>query len=89
MTIEELRSYFNRVFSIEKEWPKTFEVDADTYANCCQAAFIRAEEDNLTLIFRSGRGDLSTRQIWVGPNNGLMFKGVELILNTRNDNWRK
>lgn len=78
MTVEELSSRLNNLF--DKEWPKTCEVDADTYANCCQAAFEKAEEDNLNIILRSGRGDLATRQVWVGPNNGLLFKGVELIL---------
>jgi len=80
MTAEELHSHFNRVFSIKKEWPKTYEVDAETYANCCQLIFEKVEEDNMDIIVRTGTGDLSRRLIWVGSSNGLLFKGVELIL---------
>lgn len=72
MTSNELISHFNRVYGIEKEWPKTYEVDADTYANCCQFIFNK-------LYDLYDRDEDITDHI-SGPNRGLMFKGVELIL---------
>jgi hypothetical protein len=45
MTANELKEHLNRVFGIEKEWPRTYEVDAVTYANCVQEVF-----DNIPLI---------------------------------------
>jgi len=69
MTTNELSKHFNSLTS----YPTTFEVDKDTYSNCCQAVFEYCVE---------------TRQYFnpkivlvaLGPNNGLMFKNVELIL---------
>lgn len=68
MTANELKKYFNNTYNtLDKEWPKTFEVDAETYANCCQAVF---DHINETL----------NERVFLGvENNGLMFKNVELI----------
>ena len=79
MTANELKAYFNSTFELG-EWPKTFEVDAETYANCCQKIFTQAEELNDIEIMKSGRGYLSLRKVHVGEHNGLLFAGVELIL---------
>lgn len=84
MTSNELIAHFNRVYGIEKEWPKTYEVDAHTYANCCQAAFEWSIDESRDVIFYTNTITQKTSHISfrldVGPNKGLMFKGVELIL---------
>lgn len=78
MTADELRSYFNRVFGLN-EWPKTFEVDAITYANCCQALFNKLANNDENIEIISSR--YIRYGIWLGrETNGPMFKGVELIL---------
>ena len=76
MTINELRDLFNREYGIERKWPPTYEVDHITYANVCQGLF-----DHLidTYNFRS-IDDYFLLEISAGPNHGIMFKGVELIL---------
>lgn len=38
MTANELRNKFNNEFGLS-EWPKTYEVDAETYGNVCQCIF--------------------------------------------------
>lgn len=78
MTAPELTSYFNRIFGIEKEWPKQFEVDAETYANCCQFVFDRqVDGEEITRLL----GDKLGITVFVGEKHkGLAFKGVELIL---------
>ena len=72
MTINELRSKLND-FGLN-EFPKTFEVDAVTYANVCQGLFNHLEKCH----FRES--DLQAITVSLGPNNGIMFKNVELIL---------
>lgn len=72
MTLEELRNKFNNEFGIEK-WPKTYEVDSDTYANICQGIFdYKIKDENRMYPFLI--------EVTVGLNNGIFFKGVELIL---------
>ena len=67
MTADELATYFNDTFDLG-EWPRTFVVDAETYANCCQKVFDYVNE---TL----------GAQVYLGvENNGLIFKNIELIL---------
>ena len=68
MKTEELKSKFNNEFGLG-EWPKTYEVDHETYAFCCQAVFNWIVEHKYYPII-----------IELGPNNGLMFKNVELLL---------
>lgn len=75
MTEPELRAKFGRDFNITTKWPKTYEVDADTYANVCQVIFIRLSE-RLTHSIR-------TAKVMLGSNNGIMWKGVELILKSK------
>jgi len=64
MTANELRHYFNENYGIHKEWPKTFEVDAETYENC-YTEVLKWEDAN---------------GIEIDTKNRLMFKNVELIL---------
>jgi hypothetical protein len=68
MTAQQLRDKLNREFGfIDRPWPRSIEVDADTYANCCQAIFDYVNE-NLN------------KQVSLGvENNGLIFKNIELI----------
>lgn len=74
MTAPELISHFNRIFGLNG-WPKTYEVDAETYANCCQYLF-----DNDKYNWALG-DKFQQKIIALGLiKNGLMFKGVELIL---------
>lgn len=78
MTADELVSYFNRVFGLKTRWPKTFEVDAITYANCCQAIFNHIAKNGEAEILSN---DWILYRITLGKQtNGLMFKNVELIL---------
>lgn len=67
MTADELRSHFNTIFGLNP-WPKTYEVDADTYENCL-AAVEDWQDKNRVMLDPNG--------IFKGK---LMFKGVELIL---------
>ena len=69
MTTEELRHKFNTEFEMG-EWPKTYGVDHETYANVCQFVF------NKKLEAESG----PWIPIAVGVNGGILFKNVELIL---------
>jgi len=76
MTREELRTHFNETFGkhgIDNPWPKTYEVDAETYANVCKELFSRASgaiSDKSVIV----------TSILLGKNYGPLFKGVELIL---------
>lgn len=76
MTADELISTLNRIFGTER-WPKTFEVDSDTYGHCCQRIFDSYTHSNVVTV-RPGIGIYYG--IWLGPNKGLMFKNIELIL---------
>lgn len=78
MTAAELRRLFNNEFGLGS-WPKTYEVDHETYANVCQAFFswaIKNENDELVWI-EDGKVLI---KVALGPNFGIMFKNVELIL---------
>ena len=77
MTANQLKEYFNNTFShgLLDNWPETFEVDAETYANCCQAVF-----DNKTSLDKEYYKYGWFGRIAFGHNNGIMFRNVELIL---------
>lgn len=78
MTAEELRHHFNQTFDIDKPWPSTYEVDAETYANVCQHIF----------GYKAGKPDIYAEvtnfgffiTVAVGKHNGILLAGVELIL---------
>ena len=72
MTAEELIEKFNSSFGM-REWPKAFLVDMETYGNCCQFVFNRLNEATDYL-------GQSFYYLALGPNKGLMFKNVELII---------
>ena len=78
MTAEELRIKLSNESIVNKKWPDHLEVDADTYANACQAIFDWAvEQDGVDV---SKDFTLKRQTISFGINNGIMFKNVELIL---------
>ena len=79
MNAQELIQHLNRVFGMEKAWPKTYEVDPATYGECCQTIFSHETTEAVWETPLHTQGLVIT----VGPNKGLMFKGVELILQRR------
>ncbi len=68
MTANELTSHFNDTFALG-EWPKTFEVNHETYANVCQFLLEHLAEYWPDAV-----------HLAIGSHKGIMFKGVELIL---------
>jgi hypothetical protein len=77
MTASMLIGFLNEKFGLS-EWPRTFEVDHETYANCCQAIFDWHIKNHIYILHPGVGYELSLLK--VGLNNGLMFKNVELIL---------
>ena len=79
MTAQQLIHKFNTEFGIYTSWPSTYEVDAETYANVCQAVFVFNAKifENSIVIRENGR---LLVQVAIGPNNGILIKDVELIL---------
>lgn len=78
MKSHELHRQLSDQFGLFKNWPAKLEVDADTYANCCNAVFDwSAREDSFSII---NIKDNKSIRVVIGPNSGLMFKNVELIL---------
>lgn len=77
MTSNELIAFLNNTYGLKRPWPKKLKVDADTYANCCQTIFNYHGE-----IFPIDEG-IKILSITCGPNDGLMFKNVELILESK------
>lgn len=70
----ELASELSRKFGFNR-WPAVYEVDAATYGYVCQALLDWALEHQFP--------DLTEKfglKLEVGPNNGIMFKGVELLI---------
>ena len=70
MEYQELRHLFNIKFGMNERWPEKWEVDASTYGNICQAIFFHLKTTDNNEIVR----------IALGPNSGIMYKNVELIL---------
>jgi hypothetical protein len=70
MTALELINKMNTEFELDG-YPQFFEVDHETYANCCQFVFNYLNQENPMpglIIVRLGR------------QGGLLFRNVELIL---------
>ena len=78
---KELREYFNKEYGITKPWPKTFHVNSECYADCCQEAFNWYAKNCESTI--SGDKWNSYRIMIGNETNGLMFKNVELILDRK------
>lgn len=83
MTTDELRRKFNSKFGLD-EWPNSYEVDAETYANVCQSIFKYKVEygiDTFPVTYNTVDGIKGHYiNLGLGPNNGIMFKDIELIL---------
>lgn len=81
MTYLEFRKMMNEKFGINP-WPKTYEVDHETYANVCQHIFKWRYETTDIAIFEQMIGPhFCFIEISIGADNqGIMFKSVELIL---------
>jgi len=80
MTPNELRKVFNDHYDkngIEKSFPSPYEVDAETFGLVCQEAFNRLEKQ-ATEFYENP--DITIIRIAIGPNNGIMFKGIELVI---------
>lgn len=73
MTADELRHKFNTEFGLNP-WPKTYEVDAATYGYVCQDVINNLESIGARMIFED------KCCVSIGPNNGILFKNVELII---------
>jgi hypothetical protein len=72
MTANELIQYLNRMFGNSYPWPTRLEVSPETYVSCCQH-----------IIFNSPIETFESQdsiRLWIGPNKGLMFKNIELII---------
>ena len=68
MTANELRILFNDSFGLT-HWPDIYEVDHVTFANVC------------AYIFRQHAAAPQQISVALGPYAGIMFKGVEIVLN--------
>src|SRR5262245_21237884 len=75
MTARELIAKFSKEFGFSK-WPVSYEVDGDTYGHVCQSILDYALQNKFPRLDR----EQFMWEIAVGPNNGILFKGVELIL---------
>jgi hypothetical protein len=86
MTTKELTDYFNDIFGLNP-WPKSFEVDHETYANVVQD--ILNHKAKLGECYRLGNnkvGQYLEYRIQTKPaHNGILFKDVELILKNHNE----
>lgn len=77
MTVVELRAHLNDIYGLDREWPKTFEVDAETYVSVFQEIVRNLLEIHdcyhmaTYIVIEMKFGKIE---------NGLMYKGVELIL---------
>lgn len=83
MTIQQLREKLNNEFGLNHKWPKTYEVDADTYANVCQSIFeYKVENKQQYNLGNSDYGQFFQIKVDLGTQKcGILFKDVELILN--------
>jgi len=77
MTSQDLRAIVNdKILSLDRIPPRTILVDTDTYAHVCVTVVSWAMERG---IYTEGSG-CSFVMFAVGPNQGVMFKGIELVL---------
>jgi len=80
MTAEGMRDIINSYAPNEPH--KLFIVDAETYGNCCQEVFNNIMSIKEYILWEG----LAFKAIIItlGKNNGIMFKGVELVLGISN-----
>lgn len=78
MTSDELRRVFNDYYDkhgLEKPIESPYHVDAETYGHVCSEILSTKLETGAALIFGNGIVIVD-----VGPNRGILFKGVELLI---------
>lgn len=85
MTYNELATLFNSEFGAHAPWPKIYNVDSETYGNVLDAIIKSKpvwDEDKTSLYFTRNfeTKNIVFVTIIIGPNKGIMFKNVELIL---------
>ncbi len=71
--VREFRYYLYNAYGPEKEWPKTFEVSHELYEAVEQVILDWIERVDHDYPF-----ELHT--IKFGPNGGIMFKNIELLI---------
>lgn len=71
MNHDELLNHLHDTYGIQN-WPSTLEVDAETYGNICDWLFKK-----LHILQQDSYGVI---HLLLGPNQGIMFKHIELIL---------
>lgn len=71
MTAQELKNHLNNEFE-SCIWPRTYEVDYETYANVCNYIF--------ELASKGPSDQINKINIYIGGNNKILFKSVELLL---------
>ncbi len=83
MTANELKKKFDDEFGLNPR-PGQFKVDHETYANVCQSYFNWIIK-NKVLVWEEQDGSNKLIHVALGPNNGIMFKNIELILENHNE----
>lgn len=74
MTTDELARHLNTTYGIDKPWPRFLEVDKETFKNVLFSIY-------RWKITREDRSDKNHIKLTLGRHaDGLLFKGVELIL---------
>lgn len=75
MTPDELVQHFNNSASgVKARWPKVYYVDAATFGNVAQECI------NHLTRYKDPVTNVRNIDLVIGSNNGIMFKGVEIIL---------
>ncbi len=77
MTTQQLTDHFNQNYGMFKTFPETFKVNHETYANICHHLFLLKAQE---LRENGMEPVLYYANVALGRHNGILFKGVELIL---------
>ncbi len=82
MKADEFRHQLNTEYGTDKPFPKTLEVDIETYVACFQDIIEhKYKQGDFFRLGNSADGLYNSYHIACGTKHqGLMFKGVELIL---------
>lgn len=70
MTLSELLRELNNTYGMCRPWPKSKVVDADTYGHVVHE-----------IISATAQGGQVT--LYLGPRKGVLFRGVELVLDNK------
>lgn len=75
--VEELLNYFHLAYGIEANWPDKFEVSPLLYARVCEATFKYLLDKEAVMHLKD---NVRVVSIALGPNGGIWFKNVELVM---------